>query len=97
MANEKFTKGPWHWQTEDGTVPFASVRDNQGGKIARCLSRCAKSANGYPRDYETVKANARVISLAPDLLAFAERVAAHFANTDAPLGNEARALIERAA
>ena len=33
---------------------------------------------------------------APDLLALAERVAEHFAGTDAPLGDAARAAIRQA-
>lgn len=39
---------------------------------------------------------ASVIAAAPDLLAIVERVAEHFADTDAPLGKDARATIAKA-
>jgi hypothetical protein len=42
------------------------------------------------------EANAHLIAAAPDLLELAKRVAAHFENTDAPLGAAARALIAKA-
>lgn len=45
---------------------------------------------------EEHEANARLIALAPELLALAERVAGHFENTDAPLGEDARKLLSRA-
>ena len=38
----------------------------------------------------------RLIAAAPDLLALAEATAAHFIDTDAPLGNQARAAIAKA-
>ena len=42
------------------------------------------------------KADARLIAAAPDLYAIVERVAAHFENTDAPLGIDARAALAKA-
>ena len=44
---------------------------------------------------ETV-ANATLIAVSPELYALAEKVAVHFADTDAPLGIEARAALAKA-
>lgn len=41
------------------------------------------------------EANRRLIGLAPEMGDFVERVAEHFADTDAPLGLEAVALLAR--
>ncbi len=45
---------------------------------------------------EEVRANARLIAAAPDLLAACEAAAEHFRDTDAPLGEMLRAAIARA-
>jgi hypothetical protein len=39
--------------------------------------------------------NARLIAAAPDMFAVLQRIAAHFENTDAPLGLDAAALVAR--
>ena len=44
----------------------------------------------------TLRAQARLRRAGPDLLALARRVADHFADTDSPLGAEARAAIAKA-
>ena len=58
-----------------------------------CAAHGIETVTDGDRDGE---ANARLISAAPDLYAVAERIAEHFAYTDAPLGIAARAALAKA-
>jgi hypothetical protein len=63
------TPGPWRWQGEHDLKPFATVRDESNRIIARCLTQdTTRTASGFPSDFEAVKANARLIAAAPDML-----------------------------
>lgn len=79
----KHTPGPW---TYAGT----------GGHIGSPDRLRVADVNSLEIDSDTRQANARLIAAAPDLLALAEAVAAHFGGTDAPLGAAARAAIAKA-
>jgi hypothetical protein len=43
----------------------------------------------------TAAVNARLIAAAPELYAIVERIAAHFKDTDSPLGMDAAALLQK--
>ena len=79
------TPGPW---TMHPTATGAKIRDAHTYFIAGVGQRSV--------GYDETLANARLIAAAPELLALAERVAAHFDGTDAPLGEAARAVIHAA-
>ena len=74
-----YTAGPWVIQGARASDTTWAVGRKGSGSVA------------FVRSME----NATLIAAAPDLYALAEQVAAHFADTDAPLGELARALLAK--
>lgn len=81
------TPAPW-------TVSAGEVTTADGDVfIAELASRDRPCAVQNPTEAE---ANAHLIAAAPELLEVVKAVAAHFENTDAPLGAWAQAMIAKA-
>lgn len=84
----KHTPGPWEY-VGIGDGGWA-IRDRRHHATIAVLP-----ANILPDSPSERLYNTRLIAEVPALLALAERIAAHFADTDAPLGIDARAIIAR--
>ena len=80
-----FTPGPWRINTGRNQDVFSA----DGREITVCNTQGA-----YPASQQDA-ANARLIAVAPDGYALAVAVAAHFTDTDAPLGKMARDFLEK--
>lgn len=101
----KHTPGPWAYQfvpssAEERAGPrsewtglYIGPEDDDGVSVYRTIFE-GGIAHG-PEDGDP-EADARLIAAAPDGLALAYAVAAHFEGTDAPLGKQARDLISKA-
>ena len=85
--SEKHTPGPWHVSQLWAGYTGAEIRAGDT-KLAILL------INGHNAEHG--EANARLIAAAPDLLAVAQACHRHFADTDAPLGIQARAALNKA-
>lgn len=85
----KHTPGPWEY-VGMGNGGWA-VRDRRNHATIAVIPATILPDSPAERLY-----NARLIAEAPALLALAERIAAHFADTGSPLGIDARAIIRRA-
>ena len=79
----KHTPGPW-------------VIGAEGEIYGPDVSGTMQYREIIPADTVLSDADASLIAAAPDLLAVVEAVAKYFADTDAPLGIQARAAIARA-
>jgi hypothetical protein len=87
------TPGPWKagaTLANDGSR--AIVADDYRVATASLIVD-AKRGEAWKADDAERDANARLISAAPALLELAQAIAEHFADTDAPLGKRARAVI----
>lgn len=93
MTKTKWTPGPWERLPNatniETTVANAGVVYGGGWSLALVFAD-----GGIGKD--RAAANAALIAAAPTLYALAEKVAEHFAGTDAPLGIEARAALASA-
>jgi len=93
-----YTPGPWKIGHADAasTGPHTYIERTYNGdgvtEIAGTYT-IAEVADQAFLPEGTQEANARLIAKAPALVELARRVAAHFADTDAPLGMAARALL----
>jgi hypothetical protein len=89
MSDTKHTPGPW--VLKRATVPVDDGIDvaiiGDGEIIAEVFARA--SATKWP----PVEANASLISAAPEMFDLLQRVADYFADTDAPIGIEARRIL----
>ena len=85
--------GPWTVQDNSDQLRGQVRVDSDSG----CIADCGSNRQGLSlATLEDMRANARLIAEAPELLDFARRVATHFADTDSPLGMAARDVIARA-
>lgn len=94
------TPGPWILDGEErvertGALVGVYVAQRRAdgmpdGRICECFGNCLVTTD------DELRANARLIVVAPALLDIARRVAEHFADTDAPLGIAARTAIAEA-
>lgn len=108
MNAPKFTPGPWEWRMEvqdrgigKGNSRYAALGAPRDGhpKLRQgvAVPNWSEADGGVWQAWITVApANANLIVAAPELYALAVRVAKYFADTDAPLGVEARAAIAKA-
>jgi hypothetical protein len=78
----KHTPGPWRLD-DIGGDDYNAIAGGEDGSII------ASTWGG------THPANARLIAAAPELYEIAKRTAAHFEDTDAPLGIAARAALAK--
>ena len=90
--NAKHTPGPWEARGYWSNPNTDTLVWDKEAAICHVFPR---SEMGTLNE-ETRTANARLIAAAPYLLAVVEAVAKYFADTDAPLGIQARAAIARA-
>lgn len=93
MPTPKFTPGPWHkfrLKNPTGGEPAFRI-DADGPTLFLHVEACS---DGYCIGQN--EANANLIAAAPALYGVAEAVAAHFADTDSPLGIAARAALAAA-
>jgi hypothetical protein len=99
----KHTPGPWTFVDDEiiagdvHVVCFGHDYDDYGCIGARftCDDPWRNKACSDAHDAE-VKANVRLIAAAPDLAAVLQKVAEHFKDTDAPLGEMAREALKKA-
>ena len=95
---ERHTPGPW--AVEDSTVIWSTVQDppetsyDLGTPIAEV--RTMKSLLGPAYSRETVAANARLISAAPDMLEALERFVEDCSNEECEFCIKARSAIAKA-
>jgi len=98
MSETKFTPGPWHVTEARGLKGehlYWEVSGNSHeyrGDLA--YMQHSEGISGITR--EENDANALLVSASPDGYALAEAVAKHFKDTDAPLGEQARAFLSKA-
>jgi hypothetical protein len=81
----KHTPGPWKWQTYGELL---------GKDASRVLYACHSDLDGSSVEFEN-NSDASLIAAAPELYEIAKRTAAHFEDTDAPLGIAARAALAK--
>ena len=88
----KHTPGPWTiGNGDDLQEGHVSIDALDHGALAQVVWKMIDDDHS-PR----CEANARLIAAAPELLEIAKQCAAHFVDTDAPLGSAARAAIAKA-
>lgn len=90
--NAAHTPGPWHWDSDPiKGDPLNRVRFRVVA-LGRTITQCYYASD----ESGQAEADAKLIAAAPEMLDVLRAVAKHFADTDAPLGSAARALIARA-
>jgi hypothetical protein len=87
------TPGPWGFLGIGDFYEIAPVRD---GELDWTNEVAATAGTSEGDDPAIEEANASLIAAAPELLEVAKRVAAHFNETNSPLGEAARAAIAKA-
>lgn len=86
------TKAVEGWTWFDTAKAFAVATKEYPPRRIATVSY-SEPVDGKNEGYQQARSHARLMAAAPDLLALAERIADHFAGTDAPLGLDAEQLI----
>ena len=85
------TPGPWHWDSDAIKGDPLDRRRYRVTALGRTITQIYYTSEWSGQ----AEADAKLIACAPDMLDVLRAVAAHFEDTDAPLGSAARALIQR--